>query len=358
MSVPGMAITPTAPTALRRLAAPVGALLLGMLLATGCTQAAVDPPQDPDRTGPVLDREEQVLIAEDGYRLPYRRWGPEGDDGPKAVVLALHGMNDYSRGMRFAAERLAEHGIATYAYDHRGFGATRDAGLWPGDQALVDDAAAAVALLAEAYPDTPLHLLGHSMGGAVAMVLVTEQAPEAVSSVALLAPAVWGREAMPWYQRSALWLTARAAPGLELSGELVGVEPTDNPEVLEEIATDPHIRRDVRADVLSGVADLMDRALAASGELEARALILYGEHDEVIPPEPTCRMLARLPERPPGQWRLALYPEGYHMLTRDRNRDHVNDDLAAWFLDPAEAELPSGYEVDRAQARAWLCSDP
>ncbi|ABM62428.1 alpha/beta hydrolase [Halorhodospira halophila] len=324
-------------------------------LAVGCSRASVDGPTSPPEDAPAL--EDNHLIAEDGYRLPYRRWGPERDASPEAVVLALHGLNDYSRGMRFAAEHLAEGGIATYAYDHRGFGDTADAGTWPGGQALVDDAATAVERLAERYPDTPLYLMGHSMGGAIAMILATEQSPEAVSGSALLAPAVWGREAMPWYQRTGLWLSSRLTPGLRLSGEDLGVDPTDNPEVLEEWHDDPLIQREVSARALAGVTDLMDRALEASEELEAPTLILYGEQDEVIPREPTCLMLHRLPERPPGQWRLVLYPDGHHLLTRDLQRERVHADLLAWFLDPEGARLPSSHEVGHQEGLSRLCGD-
>ena len=327
--------------------------LLLVLLAVGCSRAAVDGPQDPSDEAPSL-RDDDILAA-DGYRLPYRRWGPEREDAPEAVVLALHGLNDYSRGMRFAAERFAEGGLTTYAYDHRGFGDTADAGTWPGGQALIDDAATVVELLAERYPDTPIYLMGHSMGGAIAMILVTEQSPEAIAGTALLAPAVWGREAMPWYQRTGLWLSSRLTPGLRLSGEDLGVDPTDNPEVLKEWREDPLIQREVSARALAGVTDLMDRALEASTRLESRALILYGEQDEVIPAGPTCLMLHRLPQRPPGQWRLALYPDGHHLLTRDLQRDRVHADLLAWFLDPQGARLPSGHEVGHREGLSRLC---
>ncbi|WP_201171136.1 alpha/beta hydrolase [Halorhodospira halophila] len=337
---------------MRRLTLAITPLLLATL-AVGCSRAAVDGPADSPGETPAWG--EGYILADDGYRLPYRRWGPEHDDSADAVVLALHGLNDYSRGMRFAAEYLAEGGVATYAYDHRGFGETGDAGTWPGGQALIDDAATAVELLAERYPDTPLYLMGHSMGGAIAMILVAEQSPEAITGTALLAPAVWGREAMPWYQRTGLWLSSRLTPGLRLSGEDLGVDPTDNPEVLEEWREDPLIQREVSARALAGVTDLMDRALEASEQLDSRALILYGEQDEVIPPEPTCLMLHRLPQRPPGQWRLALYPEGHHLLTRDLQRDRVHADLLAWLQDPEGARLPSSHEVGHREGLSRLC---
>jgi alpha-beta hydrolase superfamily lysophospholipase len=70
-------------------------------------------------------------------------------------------------------------------------------------------------------------------------------------------------------------------------------------------------------------------------------LVLYGERDEIIPRRPTCRMLATLA----SSARVAVYPNGYHMLTRDLGAKIVLEDLAAWLADPA-APLPSGFESD------------
>src|SRR5216683_1843458 len=69
------------------------------------------------------------LVAADGATLPLRRWLPEGR--PRAVVLALHGFNDYSNAFAGAGAGWAKNGIATYAYDQRGFGAAPGRGRWP-----------------------------------------------------------------------------------------------------------------------------------------------------------------------------------------------------------------------------------
>ncbi len=322
------------------------ALLAGALLTGACSRSDTDA-----GTGPAAWDPEQIVTA-DGYTLPYQRWGP--DEAPRAVILGLHGLNDYSAGLAMAAERLAAEGIVTYAYDQRSFGATENRGRWPGTDTLVDDAETVLELLAQRYPEHPLYLLGQSMGGGVVMILAAERDPE-IDGVILVAPAVWGRRHMPWYQQYALWLTARIAPGWRLTGESLGVRPTDNPEVMRALYNDPLIQRETRADVLEGVTNLMDRALAATGGLTAPALILYGENDQVIPPRPVCGMLRRLPDPPEGRWRLILYPEGYHMLTRDLQRERVHLDIAAWVLDPATPHLPSELETGREAALHRLC---
>ena len=89
------------------------------------------------------------------------------DAPPRAVVLALHGFNDYSKSFEAPAAAWRKAGIAVYAYDQRGFGAAPHHGLWPGVAAMTGDLAVASRLLRARYPGTPLYLLGESMGASV-----------------------------------------------------------------------------------------------------------------------------------------------------------------------------------------------
>ncbi|WP_254277230.1 alpha/beta hydrolase [Halomonas sp. 3H] len=331
--------------------------LAGLLLAAslaGCGQALQQQP------GPGTDAaslEPHRVIAEDGYRLPLRHWPAEGE--PRALVLAVHGFNDHAGSFAVMAEALAPHGIATYAFDQRGFGLTDQRRIWPGHQRLTDDVRLLVELLRERHPDTPLYLLGKSMGAAVVLLTLADDPPPGLAGSVLVAPAVWGLDAMPWYQRASLWLGVRLIPSVSFSANAVrrlGIRPTDDPEIIDHLARDPLILRRARVDTLHGVSETMDLALEAARRLPAPALILYGDEDQVIPPEAICALLDRLPERGddvPG-WRLALYPDGYHMLTRYTRRERTEADLAAWLRDPAAA-LPSGHERTPAQARDALC---
>ena len=290
--------------------------------------------------------ESDRVIAADGAVLPLRVWQPH--DAPRAVVLALHGFNDYRQAFADVGPFLAARGFATYAYDQRGFGATAQRGIWPGTASLVDDARTVAALLRQRYPDRPLYLVGESMGGAVAMNLLAET-PAAADGAALVAAAVWGRATMNPLQRAALWLVAHSAPGLKLSGRGLGITASDNEAMLRALGEDPLVLRAARADAVWGLTNLMDRALAAAPALTLPVLVLYGEHDEIIPRRPTCRMLATLA----ASARVAVYPNGYHMLTRDLEAKVVLEDLAAWLADP-QAPLPSG---DETAGRLTLCGE-
>jgi len=308
----------------RAIRAFVAALVVPVLLSCAPTTRLAGP----DVAAPILTGDS--FLTRDGTRLPLKSWIPKAGR-PEAVIIALHGFNDYSNFFAGPGAYLAGRGIASYAYDQRGFGAAPGRGFWPGTTALIHDLLTLNGLVHRRHPGLPVYLLGESMGGAVVMVAAaSDRAARNVDGVILSAPAVWGRVTMPWYQTAALWLSAHTVPGLTLTGQGLNIVPSDNIDMLRALGRDPLVIKETRIDTLYGLTGLMDAALAASSKLSLPSLILYGEHDEIIPREPTDRMLASLPSGGKYRHRVVLYKNGYHMLLRDLEAKKVWSDIADW----------------------------
>jgi acylglycerol lipase len=310
-----------------------------MMLA-GCATPYVQP-AGPAVMTPALHRDHAVMA--DGYVLPLSVWRPPAGAPVRAVVLALHGLNDYRRAFAAIGPYLATRGIVTYAYDQRGFGETQGRGVWHGGRRLADDMRTMANLLRIAYAGRPLYAVGESLGGAV-LLSTLEGTPPDVDGMILIAPAVWARDTMPLLQRLSLQLAAHIVPAETVTGGFLHISPSDNTRMLRALHDDPLTIKATRIDVLYGTVRLMDRALASASRLFMPAFILYGGHDQIIPPQPVCAMLKKLPHGAQRRWRMAYYPDGYHMLTRDLHRDAVVQDIAAWLADP-DAALPSGDEI-------------
>lgn len=289
----------------------------------------------------------------DGQEVPLRHWrAPVPLQG---VVLALHGFNDYSNFFAPAGEYLAKLGIESWAIDQRGFGATSQAGLWAGREVMQDDVIETLRLLCARYPGTPVYLFGESMGGAVILATGARLRTTCVQGLVLSAPAVWGWTTMPWYQRAALWLAAHTLPGQTVTGANLDIRPSDNIGMLRALGRDPLVIKATRIDALYGLTDLMQAAADNSANQQLPVLMLYGERDEIITPVPTCDMLHKLQDFNSRDWRLLLYPDGYHMLTRDLQGNVVMQDLAQWILSQ-RTSLPAAREVSPRHERVQaLC---
>lgn len=318
-------------------------LVFAVLLA-GCAPTVQAPLNG--RADPALNADTAVMP--DGAALPVRRW--EADD-PRAVIVAVHGFNDYSNAFALPGPWFAARGVSVYAYDQRGFGEAPGRGLWAGDARMAADLATMVRLARDRHPGTPVYVLGASMGGAVALTaLAQETAPDA-DGVILVAPAVWGWSALNPVYRATLWVTAHTIPWQTFTGRGLGVQASDNIEMLRAFSADPLVIKETRTDAIYGLVDLMERAYLRAGDVQTPVLLLYGARDEVVPADP----VADIGERIAAPLTAAVYPDGWHMLLRDRQRETVWRDIESWIANPA-APLPSGAagppEVDIRTAAA------
>jgi alpha-beta hydrolase superfamily lysophospholipase len=317
----------------------LGAGVLALALS-GCAPTIMAP--GPGPTAPALLA--TSIRTDDGEELAMREWLPEGK--PKAVILALHGFNDYSNAFTEPATRWAADGIATYAYDQRGFGVNPNAGYWAGTERMVADLDVIAPLVRARHPDVPFYILGESMGGAVVMVAMGSDHPPEADGYILVAPAVRGRAALGPVASGGLWLVAHTIPYAKVTGRNLRIEPSDNIEMLRALSKDPVVIKQTRIDSLYGLVNLMDDALAASPHLKERALIMFGGEEQVVTLAAARDMIGQLPPHAPLT--VALYPEGYHMLLRDTHADLAINDVAGWVSDPA-TPLASG--ADKLAAR-------
>ena len=325
-----------------------------MVLAAGCAQSWT-PIADENRPAERID---QRLIMPDGARLPLRLTLP--DHPPKAVLVALHGFNDYSNAWMEQAKIWATQGIATYAIDQRGFGETENRGEWAGALRMAADVRAIVRMAAADHPNVPVFLLGESMGGAISIVatgsLWRDAEPLPLAGVILSAPAVRARRTMNFIYRATLWLGNSLLPGVTVHPPRgISIKPSDNLPMLRALGSDPLVIKGAKIGVLSGLVDLMDLAMEESAHFKEPTLFLYGANDMLITKEPTCVMLARLPAGARAQVKVIFYPSGWHMLTRDLQARLVIEDIAAWVLAPDPAAR-SGLSADDAAIKAF-CDD-
>lgn len=288
---------------------------------TSC--APMIAPRGMDHAQPEIERDS--FLTRDGLRLPLRHWDATN---PRAFIVALHGMSDYSSAFDTPATLWSTRGISTYAYDQRSFGGSPNRGIWPGAAALESDLTDFVETLHDRYPRKALFILGESMGGAVVLSTLAGSRPPRADGIILVAPAVWSRADMPASYRAALWMTAHFVPSLSVSGSGLKIWPSDNIAMLKKLARDPLFQHSTRADAVYGLVNLMDEARRAPKRLIAPPpiLFLYGSHDQVIPSTPTQGTISELGTHA----EVHRYDHGYHMLLRDLEGPVVWEDIATW----------------------------
>lgn len=272
------------------------------------------------------------FIMDDAARLPLQAWRATE---PRAIVLGVHGFNDYSRAFEMPGSWFASQGVTVYAYDQRGFGGAPARGKWAGADVLASDLGTATRLLKERYPEIPLYVIGTSMGGAVTLAAAGSGEMH-VDGIILVAPAVWGWSTMNPLYRSTLWLAAHTVPDYTLTGEGLERWPSDNIEMLRAFSRDPLVIKETRIDAIYGLVDLMEAAYLSIERIHSPTLLLYGDKDEIVPRGPVGDIRGRFGD----SLTMKDYPEGWHMLLRDLQREVVWKDIDAWITGLAETPEP------------------
>ena len=163
---------------------PFAALAIAVLALAACApvvQRPMIPP--PAFAGPRLEGDH--FISFDGAPLGLSRWDVASGE-PWAVIVGVHGMNDYGNGFHLAAPVWAARGIATYAYDQRGFGRSPERGVWGGDALMMEDLRAFTALIRARFPHAVIAVVAESLGGALAIETFASDRPPAADRLVLI----------------------------------------------------------------------------------------------------------------------------------------------------------------------------
>jgi acylglycerol lipase len=268
--------------------------------------------------------EEGRFGGEGGLEIYWQAWLPEGE--PRAVVVLAHGASEHGGRYAWTGEQLAGRGYALYAIDHRGHGRSA------GDRAVIDRMGNAVEdlhTLVEraqgAHPGRPLVLLGHSMGGAVALAYTAEH--EDALDALVLSGALAVLEAASPVQRVAGRVLSAVAPSL-------GVVAIDS----SAVSRDPQVVADYDADPLNYHGKLPARTVAelsraidgfpdAVTRFRLPMLVMHGTADRLVPIAGSEMVVDRTGSEDKT---FKRYEDLFHEILNEPERQQVLDDIADW----------------------------
>ena len=261
-----------------------------------------------------------------GAALHVTRWLPAGP--PRGIVLLAHGYAEHAGRYAHVAARLTGAGYAVHAVDHWGHGKSDgEGGFVPRFSVFTDGMTELLRRVEAEHGDTPRLLLGHSMGGLIATLLLIER-QDAFAAAALSGPAI-----MPAVPPSRLTV----ALGSLLSRFLprLGVLALDAEGVSRDAAVVAAYRADplvytgtIGARLGQEMMEAMTRARDGAGTIRLPVLIQHGGNDRLTAPDGSRLLFDRLAS---ADKRLAIYPGLYHEIYNEPERDAALDDLVAWF---------------------------
>ena len=259
-----------------------------------------------------------------GDTVFWQSWHPAE---PRGVVVLAHGLHEHSGRYAHVAERLVGAGFALHALDHRGHGRSGGTEGNIGPMACVrTDLHHLREMAGEADPGLPVVVLGHSMGGLVALDYVLDRGGDGLAGLVVSGPAL-DTSAASGVQRVAAPLLARFLPNLGVL--TLGAENVSrDPEVVRAYEEDPLVRTGpVRARTGAEMLGAVQRVEPRLGELSLPLLVLQGSEDRLVPVD-----AARLVHDRAGSAdrTIHLYDGLFHEVLNEPEREQVLDDLVGW----------------------------
>jgi alpha-beta hydrolase superfamily lysophospholipase len=272
-----------------------------------------------------VQQRESTVAGIGGLDLFARAWLP--DAPPHAVIVLAHGLGEHSGRYATLAAELVGRGCAVYALDHRGHG--RSGGPRANIERfsyVVSDFTAYVGRCARQHLDTPLYVLGHSMGGAVAFATALRLQHQ-LRGLVLSAPALATDAAVPRLQEMLARVLSVIAPN---TGALA-IAPGDvcrDRAVVMRYESDPLVHHAaVPARTVVELLDAMRTFPASMRELRLPTLILHGTADKLVPLSATWPLYQSITA---SFCTLKLYDGLYHEVFNEPERATVTADLLSW----------------------------
>ncbi|XP_077983866.1 monoglyceride lipase-like [Glandiceps talaboti] len=272
------------------------------------------------------------FVNKDGLYIYTKCWELPDCATPKGLVMVLHGAGEHCERYDDVAEPLVGGGMLVFAHDHVGHGQSQGIRMDIKDfNIYIRDSLQHLDIMIEKYPGLPVFLIGHSMGGLIALLAALER-PDQFAGVVLISPAV---VANPATATACLVFLARMTAYVMPQFQIDKIKPeyvSRDPKEVELYTNDPlvyHGGMKARWSV---------RTLDALYELQRKLpmikfpfLVQQGDQDKLVEPSGAQLLVEKAQST---DKHLQVYPGHWHALHKEPKEDAaiVIRDLVAWIM--------------------------
>ncbi|MDA0813208.1 MAG: alpha/beta fold hydrolase [Verrucomicrobia bacterium] len=264
-----------------------------------------------------------------GFSTFRKHYMPEEGVPIQGIAVFVHGLGDHGSRYGRVLERFVQRGVYCIAPDLPGHGRSEGKrGFIPSMDAVHSIIGENLAYLRSLHSDVPAGILGHSMGGFLALDHVSRN-PDGIHFCWASSPLIDASGHRGKVMQTAARLLSRLAPAFSIHNGIRSGACKRDPERILETENDPlmHRRLSMRLgqQLLNATAQLQDTVAGMSPEL--RLLITHGSDDTICP---TALSQTLFPMLPAKQKRYALLDGLLHEPFNDIGRDAFYHELNSW----------------------------
>jgi alpha-beta hydrolase superfamily lysophospholipase len=234
---------------------------------------------------------EETVATTDGLRLYMRRHELPNS---RSEILIVHGFGEHSGRYIELTNYLVSNNYSVTAYDHRGHGLSD--GL-PGHvesfSEYDEDLAKMVSSIKARAAVKPVFVIGHSMGGLIALRYSARKVAE-ISGTVVSAPLIDVAVPVPAHKLMIARVGAMMAPRMRLDNEINPSYLSRDPEVGRAYASDPLVNRKVSAKWFSEAKQAMQEVAEWAPQIKVPVLVMHGTDDRLASVDATKRVFERI----------------------------------------------------------------
>lgn len=267
----------------------------------------------------------------DGVRLFWRCWTP---DRVSAAIFLIHGLGEHSGRYEEFARWLGRDGISVFSFDLRGHGRSGgprgDAasfGRFLEDVSLMEETFE-VTLAEEGEPTPCRVLMGHSLGGLIALRHLQARGAALREYQGAVISAPWLDTPLPAWARSAGRWLGRRFPRLRLPTGLGPRRLTRDSGKVREWKADSLVHTRLSGRLFLEVERVQKECFAQKIILDGRDLLfLIPDEDQVVSSSATLEFVRGIDEE---GLRVEILRGGRHEPLNDRDREEVFRLVSSW----------------------------
>ena len=249
-------------------------------------------------------------------------------DNAKASLMIIHGLAEYSERYSHVVKAFNDAGVNVYTFDLRGHGHSE------GERAFItdlDEYREDVENVYRAIPkDLPFFVLGHSMGGLIAVHFLQFNERNDVKGAILTGAALEvGEDITPITQRI-VRLLAKISPKIKT----VKLDPKNisrSKETVEAYKNDPLIYHDGgKAGLAVALLDGIKSQQKKFSQFNYPFLIMHGEADKITNPAGSKKLYK---EASSTDKSLKIWEGAYHEIFNEINKEDVINEAVLWLTD-------------------------
>ncbi len=263
-------------------------------------------------------------IKSEDISLFYRYWEGQAD---KPVLLFVHGLGEHSGRYLNPVNFFSQRGYTIYAYDHRGHGRSSGHRAYAERFArFVGDLERVITFVKRQEGNKPIFLVGHSFGG---QVVLTYGAMRDTGVAGIIASSPNLRLAMqvPWLKKRAALALSYVTPTLAMDSGLSAQMISRDPEVVEAYDKDPLVNHALTVRLGAEMLSNQEKMPQYAKGFTLPCLLQHGEADQISDVEGTKAFYQSCSSQDKA---FKAYPENYHELFNDLDKQEVFSDMDGW----------------------------